>query len=416
MNKFFLYSFLFLSIVAYSQDNKPIDWSADLEYLKVELPKNHYKLYHSKDENYFIRGIDKINAGKKNATDLDIAIRLQQLIASMGDSHTRTGWENFVNKGSILPLQLMWFSDGVFVQGTTIENQSLLGNKIVTINRTPLSTIADSIGTLFTQDNAAVIKNQFPKYLPIIQLLKYFGFARTDTIELLLENQKSEKWTYLLRPSVPTKQNRRTFQPDSIALCYKNARYLFTDSILKADNVYYIQYNQCASREYPLQGYTGKPEDLPSFTEFKQKILDNINKYDFDKVVFDLRFNGGGNSQPGTELVTELATIGKINQKGKLFVIVGRKTFSSAVINAMDFKNMTQAIFVGEETEGKPNHFGDIKIMTLPHSGLKIQYSTKYFKRSNTNLNTITPDQITETSFQDFKSGNDPAYEWVRKQ
>jgi len=239
-----------------------------------------------------------------------------------------------------------------------------------------------------------------------------------DTLkqEIVEQISQSSLFRYLLRPSVLTKQNRRTFQPDSVALCYKNARYLFTDSILKADNIYYVQYNQCASREYPLQGYTGKPEDLPSFTEFKQKILDNINKYDFDKVVFDLRFNGGGNSQPGTELVTELATIGKINQKGKLFVIVGRKTFSSAVINAMDFKNTTQAIFVGEETEGKPNHFGDIKIMTLPNSGLKIQYSTKYFKRSNINLNTITPDQITETSFQDFKSGNDPAYEWVRKQ
>lgn len=416
MKKLILYSFLFLTFAANSQNNKPIDWSADLEYLKVELPKNHYKLYNVKDESYFIRGIDKINASKDKASDLDIAIRLQQLIASMGDTHTITGWASLADKGSILPLQLMWFSDGVFVQGTTIENQSLLGNKIVTINRTPLSTIADSIGTLFTLDNPAVIKNQFPKYLPIIQLLKHFGFARTDTIELLLENQKGEKWTYFLKPSVLTRQNRRTFQPDSIALCYKNGRYLFTDSILKTDNIYYIQYNKCVCREFPPQGYSGKPEDLPSFTEFKKKILDNINTNDFDKVVFDLRFNGGGNSQPGSELVTELAAIPKINRKGKLFVIVGRLTFSSAVINAMDFKNMTKAVFVGEETEGKPNHFGEIKMMTLPNSGLKIQYSTKYFKRSNINLNTISPDQITETSFQDFKSGNDPAYEWVRKQ
>jgi len=416
MNKLFLCSFIFLSIVAYSQENKPIDWSADLEYLKVELPKNHYKLYHLKDESYFIRGIDKINASKDKASDLDIAIRLQQLIASMGDTHTQTTWASFADKGRILPLQLMWLSDGVFVQGTTIENQSLLGNKIVSINRTPLSTISDSISTLFTLDNAAVIKNQFPKYLPIIQLLKYFGFARTDTVELLLENQQGEKWTYLLGPSVLTKQNRRTFQPDSLALCYKNGRSLFTDSILKADNIYYIQYNKCVCREFPQQGYSGKPEDLPSFTEFKKKIVDNINKYDFDKVVFDLRFNVGGNSQPGSELVTELAAISKINKKGKLFVIVGRLTFSSAIINAMDFKNMTKAILVGEETEGKPNHFGEIKMMTLPSSGLKISYSTKYFKRSNINLKTITPDQITETSFQDFKSGIDPAYEWVRKQ
>lgn len=416
MNKLILSTFLFLSMVAYSQVNKPIDWSTDLEYLKVELPKNHYKLYHLKPESYFVGGIDKINACKNHATDLDIAIRLQQLIASMGDSHTMTGWANFADKGRILPLQLMVFSDGVFVQGTNLENQKILGNKLLAINGKRLSTIADSIGTLFTLDNAAVIKNELPKNLPSVPLLNHFGFTRSDTVELLLENPLGEKWTYLIKPTVLNRQNRRTFKPDSLALCYKNGRSLFTDSILKADNTYYIQYNQCASREFPPQGYTGKPEDLPSFTEFKKKILENISTKDFVKVVFDLRFNGGGNSLPGTQLITELATISKINQKGRLFVIVGRQTFSSAIINAMDFKTMTKAIFVGEETEGKPNHFGEIKLMTLPNSGLKIQYSTKYFKRSNINLNTITPDQIEETSFQDFKSGNDPAYEWIRKQ
>lgn len=416
MRTFILCSFLLLSVAVFSQTDKPIDWSADLEYLKMELPKKHVKLYHLKDENYFIQGIDRIKEAGESASDFEKVIRLQQLIASMGDSHTKTGWMNFVDKGSILPLQLMWFRDGVFIQATNVENQGILGNTINALNGTPLSVIADSMGSLFTLDNAAVIKNEFPRSLPFVQLLRYFRFTRSDTVELQLQNQKGEQWTYTIKPSVLTRQNRRTFQVDPLALFYKNSRSLFTDSILKADNNYYIQYNQCVSREFPPQGYAGKPENLPSFTEFKNKILDNISKNDFDKVVFDVRFNGGGNSQPGTELVTELAAIKKLNKKGKIYVIVGRQTFSSAIINVMDFKNLTKAILVGEETEGKPNHFGEIKIMTLPNSGLKIQYSTHYFKRTNTDLKTITPDQVTESSIQDFKQGLDPAYEWIRKQ
>lgn len=78
--------------------------------------------------------------------------------------------------------------------------------------------------------------------------------------------------------------------------------------------------------------------------------------------------------------------------------------------------NMTQAIFVGEETSGKPNHFGEIKLLELANSGLKIQYSTKYFKNSETDLKTITPDYTIEESFKDFIKGHDPVYDWVIKQ
>jgi C-terminal processing protease CtpA/Prc len=111
-----------------------------------------------------------------------------------------------------------------------------------------------------------------------------------------------------------------------------------------------------------------------------------------------------------------MAEIKKINERGKLYVILGRFTFSSAIINAMDFSNKTQAIFVGEETSGKPNHYGEVRSFTLPNSGLNINYSTKYFKRSEKNLKTITPDHIIETSFKDFKEGKDPVYDWIIKQ
>jgi hypothetical protein len=66
----------------------------------------------------------------------------------------------------------------------------------------------------------------------------------------------------------------------------------------------------------------------------------------------------------------------KINKKGRLFVIIGRQTFSSAILNAISFKNNTEAIFVGEPTGGKPNHYGEIKVFTLKNSPIRVQYST----------------------------------------
>lgn len=273
-----------------------------------------------------------------------------------------------------------------------------------------------TLRTLITEDNHAAIKKELPKLILYVQLLEHFGFVENSPINLYLEDQKGESLEYAIQPGVMTRQNRISIVPDSIALCYQNGKSVFTDSILNNGNVYYIQYNVCASREFPPQGFRGNPEQLPLFSDFKKKVIGTINNNDFEKVIFDIRFNSGGNSAPGTELIREMSMIKKLNQKGKLYVIIGRQTFSSAIINAMDFKNMTQAIFVGEETSGKPNHFGEIKLLGLPSSGLMIQYSTKYFKNSEKDFNTITPDNIIEESFKDFMKGIDPAYEWIIKQ
>jgi C-terminal processing protease CtpA/Prc len=129
-----------------------------------------------------------------------------------------------------------------------------------------------------------------------------------------------------------------------------------------------------------------------------------------------MRFNGGGNSGQGTEFISKLSGYNISKQDKKIYVVIGRQTFSSAIINTMDFKGQTKAILVGEETGGKPNHFGEVRNLQLPSSGLNISYSTKYFTRTKEDLKTIRPDVIIESSFSDFKKGIDPVYEWIKKQ
>jgi len=245
--------------------------------------------------------------------------------------------------------------------------------------------------------------------------LEYFGFSSSDSVNLQLENQ-GKVINYTIHPEKVDRNNLVRVIPDPIPLCYQNERAPFWHSIQKKENVYFIQYNKCYSRESPPQGFRGEVQKLPSFNEFSDTVLNTISKNNFDKIIFDMRFNGGGNSALGTELITRLSTVEKANKKGKLYVVTGRETFSSAIINTMDFKNMTQAILVGEETSGKPNHLGDVKFLKLPSSGLTLQYSTKYFKEAKEDLKSIMPDKVIEQSFADFNGGIDPVYEWIVKQ
>lgn len=129
-----------------------------------------------------------------------------------------------------------------------------------------------------------------------------------------------------------------------------------------------------------------------------------------------MQYNTGGSSSQGTAFIKKLAEFLALNPKVKTYVVLGRQTFSSAILNAMDFNRLTDVTFVGEETAGKPNHFGEVRSFKLPNCGLQINYSTKYFKQSDENLTTITPDVITESCFRDFAKGISPIYEWVKKQ
>jgi hypothetical protein len=415
MKNIVLMIFIFVSNIAISQDNKIIDWNTDLDFIKVELPKNHYNFYMVKSEQDFFKGLDQISKQQHQLSDFEMVVKLQQLIASFGDSHTSLNLKSILDLNKILPLGLMWFSDGIWVQATTKDNEAILGSRLLKINDIPINVVVDSLCTLITVDNKATVKNTIPKLLPVIQFLEYFGFSSSDAVKLKLENN-GKIINYTIHPEQMNRNNSIKVIPHPIPLCYQNERAFFWNSIQRKDNVYYIQYNRCWSRENPPIGFRGNVQKLPSFNEFHKAVINTILHNNFDKIIFDIRFNSGGNSAQGTELIKELSTIKKVNNKGKLYVIIGRKTFSSAIINAMDFRDMTKAILVGEETSGRPNHLGEIKFLKLPSSGLTLQYSTKYFKRTNTDLKTIIPDKIIEQSFKEFKEGRDPVYEWILKQ
>ncbi len=408
---------LLLSILCNSQSLRKIDWSSDIDFLARELPQKHCNFFTVKSENEFLTGLNQIKSNSGRLTDLEVAIKVQQLIAGFGDSHTRINYGQLIDRNKILPLHLYWFSDGLFILYTTQENAAILGHQIVSVNGVPLKTICDSLSTLITVDNQAILKSSVPLLLPSVQLLEYFGFVKGHEIELELKDLNSKTKTYLIKPAEMNRQNRKMYQPDSLALCFKNERIFFTDYYQPADRIYYLQYNRCWSKELELQnGNPQNAENMPSFKEFEERVYQVLNSKPVDKVVFDMRFNGGGNSAQGTEFIEKFAKYLEKNPEMKIDVILGRSTFSSAILNAMDFKRLTNAVFIGEETAGKPNHFGEVKSFQLPGSGLRVEYSTKYFKRTDEKINTITPEIKLEPSFSDFSRGIDPAYEWVKRQ
>jgi hypothetical protein len=405
-----------LSLTMYSQNEK-IDWNTDLDYLVKELSEKHYNFFTVKSKEDFLSGINAIKQESKNLNDFQVALKTQQLIAKFGDSHTILNFNQLLNPNQILPIHLFWTSDGLYVLHTTPENEKILGNQVLSINNIPIITVIDSLSTLFAIDNQAMIKSWIPQTISSLQILEYFGFANTEQVILGLKTEANQNQTYILKPSLMNRNNIVSFKPDSLAFCTKNQNQVFTDFYYPDEKIYYILYNKCLSKEIALEyGNKEMAENLPSFKEFEEKALNTLTDKSVEKIIFDMRYNGGGNSAQGTAFIEKLAKFLESNSTIKIYVVLGRATFSSAILNAMDFRRLTNAVFVGEETAGKPNHFGEVKGFQLPTSKLSVNYSTKYFKVTDEDVNTITPDVKIEMSFSDYMKGIDPVYEWVKQQ
>lgn len=126
-----------------------------------------------------------------------------------------------------------------------------------------------------------------------------------------------------------------------------------------------------------------------------------------------MRFNRGGNSNQGTKFIEKLSKT-KLNGSGKIYVVIGRQTFSSAILNTLDFMKLTDAVFVGEGTGGRPNHYGEVKRFVLPESHLVVSYSTKYFKVIEDDPPSIIPEIGALPAYKDFMAGTDRAMEAIR--
>lgn len=112
--------------------------------------------------------------------------------------------------------------------------------------------------------------------------------------------------------------------------------------------------------------------------------------------------------------ILSLCIFPNINRKGNLYVITGRETFSSALLNLYSLKSKTNAIFIGEPTGGKPNCYGEVGKFKLKNFGITICYSTRYYDIiENDKLLSFVPDINLEVSVESFILGTDPWMEYI---
>ena len=168
---------------------------------------------------------------------------------------------------------------------------------------------------------------------------------------------------------------------------------------LAAERVVYCQFNLIQHKE---------DESLDAFWE---RLFAFIANHDVAALILDLRLNNGGNLMLNPILIHHLIRAGRINELGRLFTIIGRRTFSAAMHLTAQLALHTHTLFVGEPTGSRPNFVGEENQFRLPYSGLIVSASNLYQQGSDPwdQRVWIAPDIGAELSANDMRMDNDPA-------
>lgn len=160
-----------------------------------------------------------------------------------------------------------------------------------------------------------------------------------------------------------------------------------------------IDYRRCEPRE-----------DL-TMERFHRQVAEVLDGGEVSRVVVDFRGNPGGSSALFQPVMGELDRWEAVDPGRRISVLVDRKTFSAAILNACAFRERTKARFIGEPTGGKPTHYGETEPLVLPHSGTEIFFSTKHFFSDVEKGDAFYPDIHEPLTLENLLTGRDAVME-----
>jgi hypothetical protein len=389
----FLFFFCFVSDHSFSLDPGPKEIIRDIDQYWKFIKKTHPNPYNWTKQSLYedeIRSL-KENVGKISQNEL--YVQFLKVNALLKDEHT----DVYFQHKEYFPIRLFWFEEGIYVYSSSFENQQINGLKLITINKIPIMDIVDSLKPLLNVMHKSAVQRNTTGMLINPDILQGLRITDSETTKFGFLNER-DTLTVVLRADKPDLSMVVPLnQQGLLRNRYKREYWFVSDT---SNKLLYLQYNKCAANK------------TESFAEFTKTVHEAIENDKPGKIIIDLRLNGGGSTLLTQPLIQELAldSLGKI----KKYIMIGRSTWSAAVLNAWQMRyQLKNVILIGEETGGKLNHAGAIKYITLKHTGWIVSCSQWMFYRDANEKGGLRPDVKFTKSVDHFLNGTDAEIEYV---
>lgn len=386
-------------------------WRQDIDTIVDRSITIHPNLFHSISSMEYRSLAEDLKRDLPNLTKNEIFLGIKKLMAAPAlreDGHTlvpmfqATGFRLF-------PLRLYEFEDGVFVIDASAPHRDSIGKRVVQIGGVEINELNRLIDPTITRDNEMTTVQKRTLHYLVPEFLQALGVLVDANIgDFLLEDENGNFSTLLLAP-IDKEDYRAILQntvglPEQPAPLYlSNLTERFWLQVLEDGSTLYIKYNLVLANT----------QSQLTIADFSDLIRLTVSNPSINKVVVDIRHNGGGDNSTFGPLINVLLS-NEINQPNKLFVLTDRLTYSAAANFAGELDIKSNAVFVGEMTGGSPNNYGDTTLITLPNSGYGIAIPTRYWRFAPANSQPgVSPDIAITASSGDYFNRRDPVLEAV---
>jgi len=395
----------------------PTKWHEDLAILREQMAKKHGNLFHTISREQYELAFDDFERRLPEMTDNQVKLGIMQIVALVNDGHTHVRFDTLGNH--MLPIRLHYFADGLFVESTDRAHSNLLGGKVLRLGSMSVEEAYKSVRLLVSVD-----KNNEPRRRLLVsdllttpEVLNAIGAIKnSNSVEVVVEKNGRQikadlpsgpfgPWNNHGWPSDPQGWiNARSASSSPVPLWLKHSDKNYWSEFLPDGQTLYIQFNQVADAN------GGEP-----IAKFFPRVLKDAAEKKIGRVILDLRLNGGGNNELNRPIWHSILENASLNQKGKLWILIGPKTFSAAMNLVDDLELNTNALFAGEDTGESPNMWGDPVDIRLPNSGIVVGVSTLWWQFADPRDNRPyrSPDLPVALSSSDYEGNIDPVLKAV---
>ena len=367
----------------------------------------------------------------------EFELEIMRAAALARNGHTYSTSQRFIHA---LPVRAWWFADGLHVVCTHPDFSRLLGARIERLGELAPEQALDAIAP-FISGTAQRIRYLSPFTLMSPEVLHRIGATegvdvapmtfrlrdggvqevRLGAVAAFDPSFKQPDRPYfgfsVLIPSDRALPGRWPHALDALAeppLTYRKPVDVSVAWIGDSNKVLYVRSNQVLSTDKtPL-------DEKFVFGVLQKEVVAHRPRF----VVVDLRLNQGGNFFNTILFTQSLPRL--LPAQGKIFVLVGRATFSAALTTAAMLKSNAgdRAMLIGETMGDADRFWAEGGRRTLPNSQIEVQYADGFhdWGEGCTNLDTcywpavafgvrhvsLQPERRIEPSLADYAAGRDP--------
>ncbi len=370
-------------------------WLQDVDYLAAELPRLHPNLFFATPRAEFDAVVAEVRARVPAARDHEVVAGLMRIAAAPRDGHTTVyRWRSF----RYLPLALTRLEGGLYVTAAAASHAAGLGLRVVAVGDLDVAELEARVRPFVSFENEAWLRVQAAPLLAIPEMLHVLGAtADPASVTFWLEAADGARVrldaSALASPASLVTLNAAAGVPPPLHEQRRNENYWLT--LVEESRTAYLQYNRCQSGS----------ESMASVAERAFRLVEQGSA---DRLVVDIRHNGGGDSRVDDPLIDGLQSRSALRQRGRLYGLISGETFSSGMWTADDLRKLG-AMLVGGPTGGKPNSYGNNNTFQLPNSQLQVSYSTRHYQLvSGSDPPWIAPEIAVEPTVADLRAGRDP--------